>query len=120
MKIDVYNDPCFTLQEAHLHIYVFKVPAGTIHDWAVGRKTYKPLIEIAQRTPPRLSFINLVELYVLASIRREFHIPMPNVRSAIDCVKRELKSEHPLAENRFKTDGINLFIDHLGNLYNIS
>lgn len=120
IKIDVYNDPCFTLQEAQLHIYVFKVPGATIHDWAVGRKTYKPLIEIAQRTPPRLSFINLVELYVLASIRRKFHIPMQNVRPAIEFIKRELQSKHPLAEHRFDTDGIRLFFKHLGGLYDLS
>jgi uncharacterized protein (DUF433 family) len=120
MKIDVYNDPCFMLSDAKLHIFVFNVPKRTIYDWVVGSKNYKPLIEIAQKSPPRLSFINLVELYVLASIRRKFHIPMPYVRSAVEFVNKELGSKHPLAEHRFETDGLRIFFEHLGGLYDIS
>jgi uncharacterized protein (DUF433 family) len=120
ISIDVYNDPCYTLKDAQLHIHVFNVPKTTVNDWVGGRSTYTPLIEIAQKSPPRLSFINLIELYVLATLRRRIKIQMPYVREAIDFVKKEFESEHPLAEHKFKTDGLHIFLDVLGKTHDIS
>ena len=39
--------------------------------------------------PVLLSFINLVELHVLASIRREHRITMLEVREAIDWMRQQ-------------------------------
>lgn len=119
-SIDVYNDPCFTLKDAQLHIYAYQVPPRTIFDWVVGSMNYQPLIDIAEKKPARLSFVNLVELYVLASIRRKYRVRMQNVRPAIDFMKKEFNTEHPLAEHRFQTDGFNLFYKHLDSLYDLS
>ena len=119
-SFDVYNFPSYYIPEAVLHLHTFQVPLTTIRSWVVGQPNFKPLIKIAQLSPPRLSFINLVELYVLASIRRKFKIPMPNVRTGLEYVKDKLKSKHPLAEYGFQTNGIDLFLEHSGILLNIS
>ena len=111
-SFDVYNFPSYYIPEAVLHLHTFQVPLTTIRSWVVGQPNFKPLIKIAQLSPPRLSFINLVELYVLASIRRKFKIPMPNVRTGLEYVKDKLKSKHPLAEYGFQTNGIDLFLEH--------
>jgi uncharacterized protein (DUF433 family) len=67
-----------------------------------------------------LSFINLVEVHVLDAIRREHRIPLDKVRVAIDYLRREFNSEHPLADHRFETDGLDLFVQRYGKLINIS
>jgi uncharacterized protein (DUF433 family) len=57
-----------------------------------------------------LSFINLIESHVLDAVRREFNIAFPVIRSAISYLRREFKSDHPLAEQKIETDGRDLFI----------
>jgi uncharacterized protein (DUF433 family) len=67
-----------------------------------------------------LSFVNLVEAHVLAAIRRRYQIPFFKVRAAVQFLRSRLKSKHPLADHEFTTDGISLFIDHLGDLINVT
>jgi len=121
-KIDVYKYPFFTISNVYLHIYTMDVPISTIRAWTVGQRNMKPIIKIAQRKPPLLSFVNLVEVYVLAAMRKKFEISMQKIRVSLDYVRKELlmKSQHPLAEYDFKTDGINLFLEHYGKLINLT
>jgi hypothetical protein len=66
-----------------------------------------------------LSYINLIEAYVLATIRRKYTVSMTKVRKAIDYVGREFKTDHPLADKEFETDGPHIFVREYGNLINI-
>lgn len=103
-----------------------RVPTPTLRSWVTGRnyrthggpERFKPLIVPA--SPTHLSFINLVEAHVLAAIRRNHGVPMHKVRSAIDYVGRELGVQHPLAREKFETDGVSLFIRRLEKLFNAS
>jgi uncharacterized protein (DUF433 family) len=61
-----------------------------------------------------------VEAHVLDAIRRTHGIALPKVRRAIEFVKRELSSDHPLAERSFETDGVDLFLQEYGQLINVS
>ncbi len=98
-----------------------KVPASTVRTWVYGRdypvsdghRTWHPLIKIADRERGLLSFTNLVEVFVLDSVRRRYGIKLPKVRNAIVHLRREFKSEHPLATSRMLTDGYSLFLDSL-------
>jgi uncharacterized protein (DUF433 family) len=45
---------------------------------------------------------------------------MRNVRSGLDTLKQRFNSEHPLLDRRFKTDGLDLFIQESDQLLNIS
>lgn len=63
-----------------------------------------------------LSFINLVEAHVLDAIRREHQIPLDRVRIAIGYLKQHFGSKHPLAEQSFETDGVDLFVQKYSQL----
>lgn len=96
------------------------VPVSTVRYWSLGREQYASLIKPAQSSPLLLSFINLVELHVLGAIRRKHRISMPNVRAAIKFVEKKMDISQPLANHRFQTDGVDLFVEHYGRLINAS
>ncbi|MEJ7658446.1 MAG: DUF433 domain-containing protein [Hymenobacter sp.] len=74
------------------------------------------------RQPGRggLSFLNLVELHVLAAIRRLHRVPLGKVRQAVQFVRKKVGTDYPLAEQQFETDGVDLFIRELDVLINAS
>jgi uncharacterized protein (DUF433 family) len=67
-----------------------------------------------------LSFVNLVELHVLDSIRRQHQVELQSVRKAVSFLKREFKAVHPLADVQMDTNGKDLFVKELGRLVNVS
>lgn len=119
--------PAYPLSDAARYL---QVPPATLRSWVAGRtyptargsRFFQPLIVPPDRTHHglTLSFINLVEAHVLDAIRRTHGIALPKVRTALQFVKKELKTEHPLADKSFETDGIDLFVRHYGQLINAS
>jgi len=106
--------PAYSAPEAAHYLYL---PEATLRSWVLGR-TYPvatrkpcvaPLVMVPEGVPRLLSFTNLVEAHVLAAIRQHGVKP-PSVRLAIDHLQRHYRIEHPLADARFKTDGLSLFI----------
>ncbi|MBO0699357.1 MAG: hypothetical protein J2P46_13255, partial [Zavarzinella sp.] len=104
------------------------LPPGTVRDWAFGRdyptragvRHAKALIDAADPKGRLLSFLNLVELHVIASIRRFHRVkPLP-LRRAIDWLRREFGSRHPLLSRQMQTDGTGLFIERYGQLVDIT
>ena len=67
-----------------------------------------------------MSFTNLVEAYVLTAIRRKHQIALPTIRHGLDYLVRKLGAKRPLLEKEFATNGVDLFVDHLGEIINIS
>lgn len=108
--------------------HYLRIPLATLRSWIRGRyypteagpKHFKPVIILPDRTVAALSFVNLVEAHVLDAIRREHHVPLPKVRSALDYVRRHFGSKHPLAEQKFETDGVNLFVSRFDALISAS
>lgn len=104
------------------------VPVATLRSWVIGRhypvaagkKFFSPIIELADRNNRRMSFVNLVEAHVLNAIRREHEIQLPKIRQAIAFLRSKLQSKHPLADQQFETDGLDLFIQKYGQLINIT
>jgi uncharacterized protein (DUF433 family) len=104
------------------------VPIATLRSWVVGRpyptkrgaKYFEPVVIAPKSHPVFLSFVNLVEVHVLDAIRRKHRIPLDKVRLAMDYLRREFHSKHPLADHRFETDGMDLFIQRYGSLINIT
>jgi uncharacterized protein (DUF433 family) len=78
------------------------------------------VIDIADRSKGRLSFLNLVEAFVLSGIRRQHGVRLQNVRKAITYVQRQFKAPHPLADEQFETDGVHLFVRKFGELVGAS
>ena len=122
---DVRELPAYGVAEAAHYLLV---PRATLRSWVAGmsygsdgeRRFFKRVIHPAATSPVALSFINLIEAHVLAAIRRRHRVDMPAVRRTIDFLKREFGSAHPLADHKFETDGVNLFISHYGGFISVS
>ena len=97
-----------------------RLPVATLRSWFLGQAGFKPLIQIAFKNPNTLSFFNMIEAHVLAALRRKHKLTMPRIRKALDCLGTFHDYAHPLAEKWFETDGVNLFVDELGKLVNLS
>jgi len=117
--------PSYRIPEA---AHYLRLPATTIRSWTLGQKyrtdtkvkVFEAVINIAERNPPVLSFINLIEIHVLSAIRRIHNIPLPKVREALMFVRDNMPSQNPLADHQFETDGIDLFLEKFGVLINIT
>jgi hypothetical protein len=81
---------------------------------------FRPVIQPAAKSPVSLPFINLIEAHVLGAIRRKHRVDMPVVRRAIEYLKKEFGSSHPLADHKFETDGVDLFIERYGQFMSVS
>ena len=122
---DPLDLPAYSLGET---AHCLRVPVATARAWALGRsypaageeKWAKPLIRIADKDTPALSFRNVIELHVLSSIRREHRVEMRAVRKALDYLGRQLHIRCPLADQQMATDGKDLFVEQYGKLLNIS
>lgn len=130
-NVDIYGGkdprdiPAYTIPMAARHAHV---PSGTLRSWVAGRsyetsrgaRRTAPIIKVPDGRLQMLSFTNLIEAHVLASMRRVHGISMQRVRTAVRYVKGELGVERPLAREAFKTDGAHLFVERLGQLINVS
>lgn len=122
---DPRDIPTYSISDAARYL---RIPLGTIRSWTVGRKYptssgssfFNPLILIRKSKPLLLSFTNLVEIQVLRAIRKIHKIQLDKVRTALDFIDDEFKVSHPLARERFRTDGVDLFIERYGSLVNVS
>jgi len=117
--------PVYSVPEASHYLLA---PTATVRSWVLGRsyptktgcKFFKPVIAVPDTTRRSLSFINLVEVHVLDALRRDHQVPLDKIRDALDYLRKEFGSEHPLAEERFTTDGLDLFVQKYGQLINAS
>lgn len=118
---DPAERPCYTIGEAARYL---RIPPATLRTWVKGRtyptgsgnRQFPPLIRLPEKSRGTLSFTNLVEAFVLASIRRNHSIPVAKVRRALDYLQNQLNLSHPLADARFQTDGVDLFVERFGKL----
>lgn len=115
--LDPREMPAYTVPEA---AHYLGLPKSTVRYWSAGRDSYKALIATAQKRPVVLSFLNLVELHLLAAIRRKHAVSMPSVRRSIGYLKKRYSSSHPLLAKELETDGLDIFIRNYGQLINIS
>lgn len=108
--------------------HYLRIPRTTIRDWVSGRhyrstagvRFSRPIIQVPDPGVQLLSFMNLVEIHVLDAIRRKHDIPLEKVRTAMNYLSKQFPSRHPLADQEFVTDGLNLFIKKFSQLINIS
>ncbi len=125
--LDPYLAPAYGIPEASALLHV---PRTTLRAWVKGqgyddsqRKrfvTFVPVLSLPPSKGQALSFTNLVEAHVLEALRRRYKIPLPKTRKTIEYLQKEFGSKHPLAEYRFQTDGIDLFLKHNKELINVS
>jgi uncharacterized protein (DUF433 family) len=125
MKHDARELPAYGITEA---AHYLRMPRATLRSWVAGRyypteagrRFFAPVIGLPDKHRLLLSFMNLVEAHVLDATRREHEVPLPKVRKALDYLRGQFPSRHPLADQVFETDGLDLFIQKYGRLINIS
>jgi uncharacterized protein (DUF433 family) len=105
--------PMYGIAEAAVYL---GVPRSTLATWirgqrVRGRTRMHGLIK-PDRATGLLTFHNLTEAYVLASLTRRFDLPLQRVRSAL----RFIGGDRPLLATPFRTDGRGIFIEQLGKL----
>jgi len=93
--------------------------SGTLRTWVKGRGRQPAVIDL-DGEGEYLSFFNLIEAHILSSIRRNHELSLQSIRAAIQYVKLGLNVARPLIEQKFATDGVDLFSDHLDILLNCS
>lgn len=118
--VDPRDLPAYTITDAAA---ILRMSRQTLKNWVTGwryptksqgvRET-PPLIPLPSPDEPVLSFKNVIEAYVLSAIRREYRIQMHKVRNALAYVEKTKGYERPLHDERFETDGIDLFIKNAG------
>jgi uncharacterized protein (DUF433 family) len=104
------------------------MPLSTLRSWAFGqsyrsgeeKRPFHPVIRPPRAREARLSFVNLVEAHVLDALRRRHSISLQKVRVALGFLGRQFPSPHPLADQQFETDGVDLFVQKYGQLINAS
>jgi uncharacterized protein (DUF433 family) len=129
-KIDIYGgrDPreiaAYRFADAASYL---RIPVTTLRAWAKGthygtadkRTFFKPVFFLPEPDSLLLSYTNLVEAFVLSSLRRKHLINLYKIRRAIDSLQERFNSQHPLAEHEFQTNGVDLFVEEYGQLINV-
>lgn len=108
--------------------HLLRLPPSTVRVWVRGQayrtrsgnRAAAPVIRLDDPRKRTLSFRNLVELHVLASLRRTHRISLRKVRTAVRYLERKFEEQHPLASRRLWTDGKDLLVHEFGKLINAS
>ena len=117
--------PAYPFVEA---AHYLNVPVSTLRAWCLGQRyrhndeirVFENVIRLDGEPRDGLSFLNVIEAHVLVAFRRKHRIPLPKIREALEYTSRELKIERPLADSRLQTDGLDLLVERLGALINVS
>lgn len=83
--------------------------------WLSQQAAGSPLVHSVppeRRGWPSVSFVAIVEAYVLRALR-SLDIPTHKIREAAADIREQFGNEYALATRRFATDGIDVFIHHL-------
>ncbi len=123
-KFDARFAPTYGVSEAARYL---NIPPSTLRSWISGvqyrsdRSNFEPVISVPPAEIVQLSFVNLVEAHVLVALRRVHKVRLQDIRVALDTLEKQFpKQTYPLAFETFATDGKDLFIEHIGQLINLS
>jgi uncharacterized protein (DUF433 family) len=75
-----------------------------------GAQTRRPPITPTARSEEAVSFIDLIEVIAIGRLR-ERGLSMPKIRGLVRYCQEMLRMRRPLATERFKTDGRDIFIE---------
>lgn len=110
--------PAYSVPDAAHYLWL---PERTVRGWVQGRPStnQRPVVPVDPDTG-LLSFAHLVELHVLAALRREHGLTTHSARNARDYLQQKWGSPHPLIDIEMETDGKSLFVRRIGELINVS
>jgi uncharacterized protein (DUF433 family) len=104
--------PNYTVEEAARYLLV---PESTVRYWTIGEANVTPLTTVYSRRPLLLSFKNLVELYVLESLREIHDIGLGRIRRSVEELRIEKPSKFPLADYQLATRGRRIYLEGEGD-----
>jgi uncharacterized protein (DUF433 family) len=124
---DVWGKPAYSIADAARYVLV---PTATLRSWVAGRfyptraearKRFEPIIRVPEAGSPwLLSFRNLAEAHVLATLRRHHKVKLETIRRAVRYMERKFQDQHPLINPGVRTDGVDLFLEQFGSLEGVS
>ncbi len=122
---DLRDNPAYTIAEAARYL---KLAPATLRSWVLGRRYptagrdghFHPLIRLASRQPPLLSFWNLIEAHVLRSLRTEHVVSVRALRPALAYAEKQLHVQRLLLRKELCTDAGQVFLERYGQLINLS
>jgi uncharacterized protein (DUF433 family) len=123
---DARDVPAYSISEA---AHYLNIPKATIRAWILGtnynlkggrRGRFASVLRLPNQKCPLLSFFNLVEAQALRALRTHHTIKLDIIRKSLKFVEQRFGWERPLIQQEFKTDGVGLFIDHMGKLVEAS
>jgi uncharacterized protein (DUF433 family) len=106
--VDIYKTPLLTARET---ARALDIPESSLDRW-LADPSGDPLVhavEPERRSWPRVPFVGIVEAHVLRALR-EFGMDMPDIRRAVDIVRKEFDDPYALASRRIATDGADVFV----------
>ena len=100
---DLLHTPLYSIPECARYL---GIPLSTVRGWIATPGSEREgddrrLVKPAGADPTALSFTNLVEIHVLALLRRKHKASMPEIRSKIVELYRDANVKHPLASREF-------------------
>lgn len=117
---DPRDVPAYSFREVALAI---GVPESTVRAWCLGQSNFKSLLVLPEEWNEHhaLSFFNLIELQVIAELRREHKVPMSRIRTALQFLADNVWMAHPLVESELTvTPNQRVYIVHDGRRIDIS
>jgi uncharacterized protein (DUF433 family) len=84
-----------------------RVDSSTVRRWFMGERRERggmAAVLAAARWEPRVSYLQLIEVAVIAALR-QFDVPLEHVRRAHDYLRHTFGVDHPFARFTFATDG---------------
>lgn len=126
MAADIYGGldprdlPTYSFREVALSI---GVPVSTVRAWCLGQSNFKSLLGLPRdwNEHHALSFFNLIEMQVIAELRREHRVPMTRVRAALQFLLENVPVPHPLVAKIIEvTPNRRVYIVHDGRRIDIS
>src|SRR5260370_20294239 len=106
---------------------IVRMNKTTLRTWVLGRsyptqaghKEWPALVRIADPKGERLSFANLVEVHVLSALR-DNRVRVDRIRAATRFIREKMGTLHPLADVDTHTDSVDIYVEYLGRLVNIT
>jgi uncharacterized protein (DUF433 family) len=100
--------PAYSFREVALSI---GVPTSTVRAWSIGQSNFRSLLHLP--ADDALSFFNLIEMQVIAELRREHKVSMPRIRAALRFLADHVPVRHPLVEKELSvTPNQRVYIVH--------
>ncbi len=111
-QINPYEIPNYTIEESarYLHVNPEKITY-----WVIGSNNAAPLSTVFTRHPMLLSFKNLVECFVLESLRKIHGVSLQAIRTSVERLRIARQSKYPLADYDLHTEnGKLIYLDEHG------